>query len=243
MNLRFNGALMGEQTDTYAYKAFLETILNFNREEGETLLAAQGWVNQLDVVPRIQATGANDDIPTTVGWLHDAVQPLKTASRRFRGNQTVTFLIKPPLEAFATGRLLTPGVEMVLELFCNAPDFFTFGTKTSGTGAKRMVTLSQEDLKVTLHLCRVSLNPTVYSALQTDRKSKRQTAKFPVVRSEIRSFSFDGRTTKFTEDNVFVGKVPDRMIVALVDNRAFNGDVEWYSSPSTTCLMRVTPNF
>ena len=102
---------------------------------------------------------ANDDIPTTAGWLHDAVQPLKTASRRFRGNQTVTFLIKPHLESFHTGRLLTPGVEMVLELFCNAPDFFTFGTKTSGAGAKRIVTLSQEDLKVSLHLCRVSLIP------------------------------------------------------------------------------------
>ena len=29
------------------------------------------------------------------------------------------------------------------------------------------------------------------------------------------------------EDNVFVGKVPDRLIVVLVDSRAFNGDVEW----------------
>ena len=59
-------------------------------------------------------------------------------------------------------------------------------------------------------------------------KTKQRMAKYSVVRSEIQSFSFDGRTTKFTEDNVFVGKVPDRMIVALVDSRAFSGDVEWY---------------
>ena len=42
MNLQFNGALMSEQTDTYAYKAFIETVLNYSREEGETLLAVQG---------------------------------------------------------------------------------------------------------------------------------------------------------------------------------------------------------
>ena len=117
---------------------------------------------------------------------------------------------------------------MVLELFCNAPEFFIYDTKTSGTGVKRMATLTNADVKATLHLCRVSLNSTVYASLKAERKTKLKTAKYPVVRNEIRSFSFDGRTTKFTEDNVFVGKVPDRMIVALVDSRAFNGDGKWY---------------
>ena len=138
----------------------------------------------------------------------------------------MAFIVRPHLEAFHTGRLLTPGVEMVLELFCNAPEFFMYGTKTSGTGVKHMVTLTNTDVKATLHLCRVSLNPTVYASLQAEQKTKRKTAKYPVVRSEIRSFSFDGRTTKFTEDNVFVEKVPNRLIVALVDSRAFNGNVE-----------------
>ena len=228
MNLRFNGALMSEQTDTYAYKAFIETVLNYNRQEGDTLLAPQGWVNQLDVVPRLEAAGVNDDKPTTPGWVHNAAQPLKTATVKFHGGNVVTLIVHPHLEAFHTGRLLVPGVEMVLELFCNSPDFFIFGTKTSGTGVKRMITLDQTDLKVTLHLCRVSLNPTVYAALQAERKSKRRSAKYPVVRSEIRSFSFDGRTTRFSEDNVFLSKVPDRVIVAMVDSQAFNGDVEWY---------------
>ena len=206
MNLRFNGALMSEQTDMYAYKAFIETILNYDRHEGDTLLAPQGWVNQLNVVPRLQAAGVNDDISTTAEWLHNSAQPLKTATVKFHSGQVVSLIVHPHLEAFHTGRLLVPGVEMVLELFCNSPDFFIFGTKTSGTGVKRMITLDQTDLKVTLHLCRVSLNPTVYAALQAERKTKRKTAKYPVVRSEIRSFSFDGRTTRFTEDNVFLGK-------------------------------------
>ena len=30
MNLRFNGTLMSEQIDTYAYNVFLETVLNYN---------------------------------------------------------------------------------------------------------------------------------------------------------------------------------------------------------------------
>ena len=42
INLRFNGALMSEQTDTYAYSAYIQTLLNYNRDDGETLLAPQG---------------------------------------------------------------------------------------------------------------------------------------------------------------------------------------------------------
>ena len=74
----------------------------------------------------------------------------------------------------------------------------------------------------------LSLNPSVYSALQAKRKVKEQWANYPVVRSEIRKFSFDGRTIKFMEDNVFVGRVPDWMIVGLLDSRGFNGDLEYY---------------
>ena len=51
INLRFNGALMSEQADTYAYPAYIQTLFNFNRDDGETLLAPQGWVNFLDVTP------------------------------------------------------------------------------------------------------------------------------------------------------------------------------------------------
>ena len=228
MNLRFNGTLMSEQTDKYAYNAFLETLLNYNRDEGETLLAPQGWVNYLNVTEHLTAGGAAYDICTTNGWGHGDATPLKTATVPFYNHNKATLIVHPHLEAFRTGRVLVPGVEIVLELFCNRPEFFLFGTNTSGVGVKRQVTLSEGDLKVTLHLCCLCLNPSVYNALQAKRKVKEQWANYPVVRSEIRTFSFDGRTTKFMEDNLFVGRVPDRMIVGLLDSRGFNGDLEYY---------------
>ena len=49
-----------------------------------------------------------------------------------------------------------------------------------------------------------------------------------MVRSEIRTFSFDGRTTHWEQDNVFVGRFPDRAVVGLLHSNAFNGDLERY---------------
>lgn len=105
---------------------------------------------------------------------------------------------------------------MDLELFLNDSQLFLFGTPDITTSVhKKIPTLADDDIQVTLHLLKVTLNAGVYSRLQKERQlGKNKTVKYPVVRSEIRTFSFDGRSTGFEQDNVFVGRVPDRVIVA-----------------------------
>ena len=49
INVRLNGTLISPQTDTYHYKAYFETLLNYNRDDGETILKPQGWFNAIDV--------------------------------------------------------------------------------------------------------------------------------------------------------------------------------------------------
>ena len=228
INVRFNGTLMTEQTDTYAYSAFFQTLLNYNRDDGETVLQPQGWVNFLNVIPTLGATGVNDDISTTAGYLHNNDNLLKTLTTPFRGNVVVRLIMRPYLPAFHTGKIMVPGVEMNFELHFNSPDFYTFSTLTSGTGVKRYVTLREQDVDITLHLCRLSLNPDVYSTLEGERKLRKQVVKYPVVRNQIRTFIFNGATTVWTQDNLFLNRVPQRMIVGILDSTAFNGNKEKY---------------
>ena len=49
MKVSFNGVLMTEQSNAYHQKAYLETLQNYNRQEGEATLGAEGWVNELNV--------------------------------------------------------------------------------------------------------------------------------------------------------------------------------------------------
>ena len=227
INLRFNGTLMTEQTDTYAYSAYLQTLLNYSQDDGETLLAPQGWVNFLNVWPTL-TSGAGDDISTLVGSRHNETHLLKTLTVPFYGNHVVRLIMRPYLPAFHTGKIMVPGVEMNFELHFNSPDFYTFSTLTSGTGVKRYVTLREQDVDVTFHLCRLSLNPDVYSSLEGERKFRKQVAKYPVVRDQIRTFTFNGATTMWEQDNLFLNRVPQRMIVGILDSTAFNGTKEKY---------------
>ena len=228
INVRFNGTLMTEQTDTYAYSAFFQTLLNYNRDDGETLLQPQGWVNFLNVTASLAAAGVNDDISTTNGWAHNNNNLLKTLTTPFRGNHVVRLIMRPYLPAFHTGKVMVPGVKMNFELHFNSPDFYTFSTLTSGTGVKRYVTLREQDVDITLHLCRLSLNPDIYSSLEEECKFQKEVVKYPVVRDQIRSFTFNGATTVWTQDNLFLNRVPQRMIVGILDSTAFNGAKEKY---------------
>ena len=228
INLRFNGTLMTEQTDTYAYSAYFQTLLNYHRDDGETLLQPQGWVNFLNIPAELAAGGANDDISTTANWAHGDTNALKTLTTPFRGNAVVLLIMRPYLPAFHTGNIMAPGVEMNFELHFNSPDFYTFRTLTSGTGVKRYVKLREQDVDITLHLCRLSLNPDIYASLEGERKLRKEVVKYPVVRDQILSFTFNGTTTVWQQDNLFLGKVPQRMVVGILDSTAFNGDKEKY---------------
>ena len=63
IDLRLNGTLISPQSDTYHYKAYLETLMNYVREEGETVLRPQGWFNALDFPPEWTANNTDSATP------------------------------------------------------------------------------------------------------------------------------------------------------------------------------------
>ena len=163
INVRFNGTLMTEQTDTYPYSAYFQTLLNYNQDDGATLLAPQGWVNFLNVWPTL-TSGGGDDISTLVGSRDNEDHLLKTLTTPFRGNAVVRLIMRPYLPVFHTGKIMVPGVEMNFELHFNSPDFYTWASLNDGT--KQYVRLREQDVDITLHLCRLNLNPDVYASLE-----------------------------------------------------------------------------
>ena len=61
IDLQLNGTFISPQSDTYHYKVYL---LNYDREDGKTVLGPQGWFNQVDFPPQWTATN------TEIGRAH-----------------------------------------------------------------------------------------------------------------------------------------------------------------------------
>ena len=92
----------------------------------------------------------------------------------------------------------------------------------SGSEAGRLM---EGDVKLRFHLCQLRLNDAIYMSLSSQRHNEEKIASYPTVRSEIRTFSMQNNLTRFDIPNLFQNRIPDRLIVGLLDSRAFNGDV------------------
>ena len=122
------------------------------------------------------------------------------------------------------------GVQIDLELYVNDSNIFLFGTpdKTTSVG-KKIPTLEDNDIFVTLWMKNVTLNASVYTRLQKERSlSKTKKVQYPVVRSEIKPYSFDGNSTQWAQDNVFVNRVPGKVIIGLMNSTNYHGSLQHY---------------
>ena len=52
--------------------------------------------------------------------------------------------------------------------------------------------------------------------------------RYPVVRSEIRTCLFDGNSTRWSQDNVFLNKVPIKVIIGFMNSTNYNGSLKYY---------------
>ena len=228
MNVHYNGALMSEQSNAYHQKAYKETLLNYNRQERDTLLAPQSWVNEVNVQEELTPTDAtNNDEPNPGAWTGET--GLKELTSRLLDKVHHTFMIKTHLAVFKTGKCLLLGIQIYLELFLNESNMFLFGTPDTTTSVnKKIPTLADDDIFVTC-MVKVTLNASVYARLQIERApSKTKRVKYPVVRSEIRTFSFEGKSTRWEQDNVFVGRVHDKVVIGLMNSKNCNGTLNCY---------------
>ena len=128
-----------------------------------------------------------------------------------------SLVFQPHLEAFHTGGILVPGVEIKLKFHFNSPNLFLNGVALPGR-------LLEGDILLQFHLRQLCLNEDVFKDISVKRHTYRELAKYTKVRSEIGTFNMVGTLIRFDIRNLFQNRIPDRMIVGLLDSRAFNGD-------------------
>jgi len=160
------------------------------------------------------------DITTTKAYLSTTrgiLAAMTAELAEYAAGKRRYLVMKPHLEVFHTDKVLVPGVEIKIKFHFNAPNLFMIGI---GKAAR----LTEDDIKIRFHLCQLRLNESVYMSLAAKRHNEEAVAVYPTVRSEIRTFSMQSTLTRFEIRDLFQNRVPDRMIVAMVDSRAFNGD-------------------
>ena len=155
-----------------------------------------------------------------------AFEALEEITKPLQLKRWATFVVKPNLAAFHTGKALVPGVQIDLDCYLNSNLIYLYGTPNKGTLIdKKFPYFTASDFKVELSMRKLTLNSSIYVKLAKERQLSKQAVPYPVVRSELRTFSIPSGSTFWEQDNIFLNRLPDRNIVALVHTDGFNGKI------------------
>lgn len=220
--VRLNGTLLSPQTDTYHYQAFFDTLLNHNKEDVEDILAPTGFYDCLDVPSRGDgdAPTADQNNPTHADYvaLPEDHKRLVNFRVKFLGGNKVTMRFTPSLEVFRLRKLLRPNVQIQMEMYLNDPS--VWGIRYAGADTLR---ISAEEISVKLYIKQIKIDPAVYRTL-TASFNGGKIASYPVVRGAVRTYAHPTDNRHFECNNPFNGQVPNRLIVVMMRQTAFNGD-------------------
>ena len=207
IDVSLNDVNVSSATTTYPYRAYIETHLNYGTDAKKSRLQAAMYFI--------------DDNLTVSNPIPDSSSARNMGLKRRHGICTAkpTFDMIGPLhvDVFNQSKYMLNGVTMKVRM-TRSKDSFVLMAKSDVTESFKVDILSAKlfvrKLKITPSLC-----------LAHERILQQKTAKYPITRVECKVIHLPQGQKSFTHDNLFLGQLPKIIVLGLVDNRAFNGDI------------------
>lgn len=199
IDLSLNEKLITSSNNTYPYRAYIETLLSFGQEAKKSQLTTALWykdeAGKFEVVDGAENTG------------------FTRRSKAVISNGIVDMVGKIHLDMFFQPRYLLNGVDVKLRL-SRSKDEFNLMCKE---GKSYKVNINE----VTMFVRKVLPNPAVRMGHIKGLEKAR--AKYPIRRVETKSFTIPEGNMSVTQENLFLGQLPKRVVLGFVTNKAFNG--------------------
>lgn len=147
-------------------------------------------------------------------------------------------------DIFNQNKYLLNGIQMVLKFFKTKPDFALLTSATDTEKYKIKI------LEAVLIIRKLKMAPAVLVAHANTLL--RHPVRYNIVRCELKSMTIPSNIQNTTLENIFLGQLPQRIVVLFVNASAFNGNLKLnpynfehfnhnYLSVSTDSNLHITP--
>ena len=194
IDVSLNERLVTPSLNTYPYRAYLETLLSFGPAAKESYLTMSMWYKD--------TAGHMDTPDTNNGFLKRRNSIL--------GSKEIVMIGKPHLDLCFQDRLMLNAVDIKMRLNRSKDSF-----SLMGDGRVKI-----QD--ACLFVRKVKVSPSIQ--LNHIRGLEQTTAKYPVCRVDTKVFSISKGNMMSNQQNLFLGQLPKRLVIGMVENTAFNGD-------------------
>ena len=206
VKVHINGKLAFDSGDMYAYRAFLETELNYDFGAKQSQLGAALYHKDKP---------AGDGVDVNVAGNQGFV---KRRERFFNNETSFEVEMMAPIhgDIFMTDRLMLDNTEIQLELHRN-PDAFALLCFAEAPEAYKL-----EILDMSWHIRKVEILRSVQMGLES--ALQQHTAKYPIRRVVMRKLHVQQGRRSTPNNTLFNGQIPRRLVVGFVDSDAYYGN-------------------
>jgi len=183
----------------YPYLGYIRTVTQFEPSAQASHMQTQGWF--LDEAGKFESE-KNDGF--------------EKRSKLIDDSKTCELMGPVFLDFFTQDRHLISQTDMRIKLLPSKADFVL--NAYSAIGGFKI-----QFLDVILYVPRIELNPSVINGHAVGLR--KQNAFYPITHNEIITFTIPKGQKSYTKDRLFPDQAPKLLILGMVNNEAFNGDI------------------
>jgi hypothetical protein len=204
VDVSLNGVLITNSTNTYPYSAYIENLLSYGPAAKKSQLTASLFYK--DEAGKMDRSNPYDEDNRNGGL---ALRAAFTAQSR-----EVDLLGRIHSDIFFQSRYMLNEVNVKIKL-------------TRSRDAFCLMASGDQPFKVKIAAAamivrKVKISPSVY--LAHAKTLETSLAKYPLKRVICKAFTIPAGYLDSSQEKLFSGQLPTRLIVGCLDNRAFNGD-------------------
>ena len=204
VEVKLNDTVISSSNNTYSYRAYMETLLSYGTDAKKSQLTSALYYK--DVSGAMDEDNPLDQAGTNTG--------LKSRHERFNRGATVDMLGRIHSDIFFQERFLPSDVNMRVRMLRNKDAFCLMSNAVNPSFKIKIL-----DCK--LFVRKVKLSPSVF--LAHAKAFENANAKYPIRRVVVKSVTVPRGNMDMTQEALFSGQIPSRLIIGCVDNDAFNG--------------------
>ena len=203
VDVYLNGTLVTFSTNTYAYRAYIETLLSYGTDAKVTQLTIQLW--HKDTASNMDAVEIVDGVAANAGFVARRANIVRS--------RVVDMMGRLQVDMFLQNKFLINGVDVKIRLVRSKA---AFAHMAGGPNPDYRITI----VNAALFAKKTTLNPTVQMA--HIKALERSTVKYPLRSVDCKVYSIPAGARSHTHENLFLRTLPKRLVLCCIDNDAYN---------------------
>jgi hypothetical protein len=204
VEVKLNNKTCSPTSSLHPIRAYIENLLNFDKESYNSWLEEALW--------KIDESNKFDDADPVA---ENANTGLKWRYEFLKDNKTVKLIGRLHNDLFSLDQLLLNLISLRVKLIRSSNAFVLMSSEGEGSGYK----LKIENAKI--HVKKVYVAENLLLSYATTLQKKNATYHF--TRAEVLTESINAGQHGLTRENVFLGELPKRITLGLLDEDALSG--------------------